>query len=371
MDNRPLTINTNQTLEKTGNPDVRAEQLTIWLSGLFGSGLFVSGPLKNNLATGDALQVKALSGDASFRRYFRVSHHQQTYMAVDSPPQTENNQAFVLVARLLAAHSLNAPQIIACDFDQGFMLQSDLGNQLLLPLLSPDRANSLYALAMNALLTIQRIPRQAFHLLPCYDSQALNDEMQLFPEWFLSRHLELELSAQEEALVASVFARLTLRALAQPQVLVHRDYHSRNLMLLADQQLGIIDFQDAVLGPISYDLVSLLKDCYIQWPEPQVQQWCFDYFHHPLHQWLNNYSFEDFFKDFEWMGMQRHIKVLGIFCRLFYRDSKPGYLKDLPLTFDYLLKAVARYPELSDFHAFLLQRVFPAFQFKQNQLTHL
>jgi N-acetylmuramate 1-kinase len=325
------------------------------------------------------IELSPVSGDASFRRYFRLNFantspsqppnkcQKQSLIAVDAPPEHEDNFAFYAVATLLKKNQLNVPEIIKHCFKQGFLLISDLGNQLLLPQLNHTHVDELYGLAMQELLKMQLIKPSQLEHLPAYSKTLLHQEMDLFTDWFITQHLKLELTHEEKTLIAQTFNQLSDSAHSQPQCFVHRDYHSRNLMLIDNQsspsnhQLGIIDFQDAVIGAITYDLVSLLKDCYIQWPEQKVKKWCKNYYDQLVKQRIYPHSFTQFYQDFEWMGMQRHIKVLGIFCRLNYRDHKPQYLADLKLTFDYLTQAVAKYPALKAFELFLQQRVMPAF----------
>ncbi|NVK22481.1 MAG: phosphotransferase [Kangiellaceae bacterium] len=300
-----------------------------------------------------------VSGDASFRRYFRLSHSQKSWILVDAPPEHENNPQFVTVANML--QKLNAPRVLAYDFEQGLMLLSDLGDQLYLPLLNADSADSLYQAAIDSLVEMQNIDQA--EQLPAYDSALLNLEMELFRDWFLGRHLQYQLSEQEHALLDQTFAILTQNAIEQPQVFVHRDYHSRNIMFVEDehgiaQTPGIIDFQDAVYGPISYDLLSLLRDCYIKWPAQKVQQWV-DYFIEESPHQLEKSQFNQWF---DYMGLQRHIKVAGIFARLYYRDGKAGYLKDIPLTLTYILEQARDYPELHEFYTWMTQTIMPRFE---------
>lgn len=305
--------------------------------------------LQLNLA--DA-EWSVVSGDASFRRYFRLANEEQSWICVDAPPEHENSAQFIKVANLLK--KVNAPKVLAKDLAQGFMLLSDLGDQLLLPLLNEQSADRLYQAAIDSLVEMQRIDSE--NLLPAYDEKLLNIEMELFRDWFLQKHLQLELSVAENQMLDNLFRWLTDSALEQPQVFVHRDYHSRNIMWLENQPPGIIDFQDAVQGPISYDLLSLLRDCYIEWPDYKVQQWL-DYFIEQSDWELEKAQFEQWF---DWMGLQRHIKVAGIFCRLNYRDGKAGYLKDIPLTLRYIIRQAEKYPQLEEFSDWMKQKIMPA-----------
>lgn len=288
-----------------------------------------------------------------------MHHKEQSIIAVDSPPASENNLAFVSVAELLNQQELTVPRVLAYDASLGFLLLSDLGDSLYLPHLTAATADNLYSQAIDSLLKMQQLETAWLQSLARYDEHLLLEEMTLFCDWLLDRHLQLKLSSNEQALIEQTFSRLIRSAVTQPQVFVHRDYHSRNLMLAGQNTPAILDFQDAVVGPISYDLVSLLKDCYIRWPQENVSAWCRIYHHKALSLGLLDSPFDAFCRDFDWMGMQRHIKVLGIFCRLNYRDNKAGYLKDLALTFNYLLDATVKYPELNDFYVFLNTRVKP------------
>ena len=303
-----------------------------------------------------------VSGDASFRRYFRFAHQQQSIIAVDAPPAHENNPGFVQIGRLLKDNGIHVPDFFATDFEQGFLLLSDFGDQLLLPLLDAKTVDGFYGQAMATLLNIQQVPMTSLKTLPDYSAEKLDVELNLCNQWFLERHLQLSLSAKEQETLTEVYRQLIQSAAAQPQVLVHRDFHSRNLMVCHSGKLGVLDFQDAVVGPISYDLVSLLKDCYICWPEDKVTGWVRRYHQLATERSLITVEFDEFFRQFEWMGMQRHIKVLGIFARLNYRDQKSGYLKDLPLTFDYLLSASARYREFDAFHRLLTAKILPSLE---------
>ncbi len=291
------------------------------------------------------------SSDASFRRYFRVTTDKQSWILMDAPPAQEDTKPFIKVASFLYQHGVHVPEIIAQDEQLGFLLLSDFGNQPYLELLNNQSVESLYQSAIDSLITIQTIASDAINLPP-YDQALLQQEMDLFPRWFLEQHLSVE----PPSFLQSTFDLLIDNALEQPQVIVHRDYHSRNLMHTVQNSPGIIDFQDAVIGPISYDLVSLLRDCYISWPEQTLAD-CIDYYLTQAQQkgLLVGISTEQFTRWFDLMGLQRHIKVLGIFCRLNYRDNKPNYINDLPLTLHYVKQISAKYPEFSELHRFLEQ----------------
>jgi aminoglycoside/choline kinase family phosphotransferase len=286
------------------------------------------------------------SADASFRRYFRVTFSDGTLIAMDAPPPQEDCTPFVHVAGLFAASGAHVPEILAQDLAQGFLLLSDLGSTTYLQALNDDadNTNRLYRDAVAALVKIQ-LASQA-NVLPDYDETLLLRELNLFPEWYLDRHLHVVPGATQKAELDRIFQRIVQNNLAQPRVFVHRDYHSRNLMVTTPNP-GIIDFQDAVYGPITYDLVSLFKDAYISWDEERILDWLIRYWEQARKLGLPVAGdFADFYRDFEWMGVQRHIKVLGIFSRLNYRDGKSDYLAHLPLVEEYLRKACERYREL-------------------------
>lgn len=314
--------------------------------------------------------LEMVAGDASFRRYYRLNwnngRQDTSYIVMDAPPPEEDCAPFVRIARHWFRQGVRVPEIIAQDIEQGFLLLEDFGDNQLLSNLSDSRVltDRLYRNAMDSLIRIQ----QTHDLeLPPYDHALLMREMDLFREWFCLQWLELDLSTQELSLLDHTFEYLCHSALQQTQVPVHRDYHSRNLMLTADEQIGIIDFQDAVQGPITYDLVSLLKDCYLHWPAADVSEWRNAYLSKLQAAQLlpADYSTEKFRQEFDLMGAQRHIKVLGIFSRLWLRDGKPGYLNDIPRTLQHLLEATAEYQNLAQFHQWLLDRIVPALNHKQ------
>lgn len=310
-------------------------------------------------------ELDVVSGDASFRRYFRIKSSAQSWICVDAPPEKENSRQFVDIARQWFVHHVHVPEVLAFDEAQGFMLLSDFGDVMLHPLLNEQTADELYGKSLEALLKIQQLPVDAASAggrIPDYDGELLDREMELFRDWLCQQHLQIELTNQDHQLLDDVFARLRASALQQPQVVVHRDYHSRNLMVCQDDTIGIIDFQDAVFGPVTYDLVSLLKDCYIAWPAEQVQCWASDY--HKKLQGLGLYSgsTEQFLSDFNRMGMQRHLKAAGIFARLSIRDGKHGYLLDVPRTCEYLLAAARSDAEFSAFADWLEHRFLPVLQ---------
>ena len=292
----------------------------------------------------DAFDLAPASSDASFRRYFRATVNGRHYIVMDAPPSHEDCRPFLHVAGLFRAAGAHVPEVLAQDLDQGFLLLSDLGTTTYLAALNDANARELYLAANEALLKIQLASRAG--ALPDYDRALLLREMELFPEWYVARHLGRALDADQRARLTQIFETLLANNLAQPRVWVHRDYHSRNLMV-SEPNPGVVDFQDAVYGPITYDLASLYKDAYIRWDEEQVLDWVIRYWEQAKKRRLPvDHDFYAFYRDFEWMGVQRHLKVLGIFARLWYRDGKQGYLKDMPLVMDYLKKACERYGEL-------------------------
>lgn len=298
-----------------------------------------------------------LAGDASFRRYFRLHHGDTTLIAVDAPPEHENSVAFIGVASTFARLGLHVPQIIAADIDSGFLLLSDLGDGVYFNVLNTNNATRLYESALNALCLIQSCPQQNDWHFPPFDQRLLLHELHNFRDWYLLRHKQLSLTQQEENLLTRTFTQLIESALAQPQVCVHRDYHSRNLLELPDGQIGILDFQDAVWGPITYDLVSLLRDCYIAWPQQQVLNLVRNYYDQiRQNKALPVMSFEQFMTWFDWMGIQRHLKASYIFARKWHRDHNANYLSDIPRTLRYVVDVTQNYPELAEFRAFLLER---------------
>jgi aminoglycoside/choline kinase family phosphotransferase len=308
-------------------------------------------------------RLEPASADASFRRYFRLSRDADSYIVMDAPPDKEDVGPFVRVAQLLADLDLQVPLVLAQHRSAGFLLLTDLGTRQYLDALRVAQdVERLYGDALTALATMQTRGRAVAASLPAYDDVLLHREMELLPQWFLTRHLGLELDAGLRALLDRTFATLASVALSQPVTFVHRDFHSRNLMVLDVGNPGIIDFQDAVAGPLTYDLVSLLKDCYIVWPAARVRVWALEHRRRLIDAGFALDADEaEFLRWFDLMGLQRHIKVLGIFCRLFYRDGKSRYLQDLPLVLQYTSDAAAAYPQTAEFAAFLRQRVAPLF----------
>ncbi|MGB6603970.1 MAG: phosphotransferase [Steroidobacteraceae bacterium] len=310
----------------------------------------------------EATRLEPASSDASFRRYFRAFCAGRTYIVMDAPPEKEDVRPYLKVARLLESLGAHVPHLHASDIGRGLLLLEDLGNTLYLERLSNGAdPRRLYGDALAVLAQIQVRGADAARELPPYDSQALGSELALMPEWFLGRHLSLERSDAQQRLLEDTFAFLIREALAQPAVFVHRDYHSRNLMVVGERNPGIIDFQDALRGPVGYDLVSLLKDCYIGWPRERVVEWVGEFRALLSAQGgAAGANAGEFLRWFDLVGVQRHVKVLGIFCRLWYRDGKPGYLPDLPRTLDYVRDSCARYSELAGFGRFLEEQVVAA-----------
>ena len=312
--------------------------------------------------------VAPASNDASFRRYFRIEAAQGSCIIMDAPPPQEDCRPFVHAARVLREAGVNVPAVLAEDLEKGFLLLSDFGNTTYLSRLDRQSAPALYRDASQALVTMQTASRPG--VFPPYSRELLDRELMLYPQWYLARHKGIELSAQQQLVMRRAFDLILQNNLAQPAVYVHRDYHSRNLMVIEEQGTpgssrppgspgnpGILDFQDAVHGPITYDLVSLFKDAYIRWDEQDVLDWVIRYWEMARAAGLPVRSdFADFYRDFEWMGLQRHIKVLGIFARLWHRDGKENYLKDMPLVLDHMLEVLARYVDLAPF-ARLVQEI--------------
>lgn len=294
---------------------------------------------------GSSFTLEAASEDASFRRYFRVKFVDDSLIAMDAPPSHEDCRPFIKVSELFYAAGVHVPRVLARNSEQGFLLLDDLGTTTYLQALQDGNADRLYLDAIESLIRIQSASRA--DVLPDYDEILLQREMHLFPDWYVAKHLRLALSPDQTDMLNSMFKRILQHSLAQPRVYVHRDYHSRNL-ILSDPSPGILDFQDAVYGPITYDAVSLFKDAYIFWDEERVLDWVVRYWERAKKAGLPAQAdFAQFYRDFEWMGVQRHLKVLGIFARLYYRDGKDAYLKDLPLVMQYLRAACARYSDLS------------------------
>ncbi|WP_018988178.1 aminoglycoside phosphotransferase family protein [Aromatoleum toluclasticum] len=298
--------------------------------------------------SGKAFELTPASADASFRRYFRVNFADgsPSLVVMDAPPEREDCRPWLNVEELFRAAGAHVPEVLAQDLDQGFLLLSDLGSTTYLAALNKDNAAHLYADALGSLIAIQHASRP--DVLPEYSRELLLRELMLFPEWYIERHKGVTLDDRQRVTLMDTFDRILAVNLAEPQVFVHRDYHSRNLMYLPEQaNPGIIDFQDAVYGPLTYDLASLFKDAYIHWEEDFALDMLARYWEAARKLGLPvREDFSEFHRDYEWMGVQRHIKVLGIFARLYHRDGKDGYLRDMPLVMDYLRRACKRYRDL-------------------------
>lgn len=321
----------------------RLDEMTRWLRATLGSA---------------HVEFAPASSDASFRRYFRVQYDEKTCIVMDAPPEHEDCRPFVSIARNLLALGLHVPEVLAQDTERGFLLLGDLGVRCYLDALNAETVDHLYGDALAALWRLQAHCDGAG--LPLYDEALLMREMALFRDWFLERQLALSLDVDQLAMLDHTCALLAASALEQPQVCVHRDYHSRNLMVTDVNNPGILDFQDAVFGPITYDLVSLLRDCYIAWPRARVEAWALDYHARLLRTGLlQGVDAARFLRWFDWMGVQRQLKAVGIFARLNIRDGKSGYLQDIPRTLGYMVGVSGRYAELAPLHTLLCEQVLP------------
>mgnify|MGYP000164340344 CR=1 FL=1 len=329
------------------------------------------------------INLSMVSGDASFRRYFRARKGDESWIAMDAPPEKEDSTSFVEIAQYWSEQKIQVPQIVHVDLSKGFLLLSDMGDvQLISKLLfssellhssekepirfDENQGSRYYLKAMDILVQLQTIKPDPAFVLPEYNTALLQREMALFSDWLLEEKLLITLTQEEKTLLKTSYKLFEEKALEQTQVPVHRDFHSRNLMVLGDGSLGVLDFQDAVMGPITYDLVSLLRDCYVVWPDELVEKWCRAYHQKLLdHQTsldakLVEHDFASFKKHFDFMGIQRHLKAAGIFARLSLRDGKHAYLHDIPNTLAYIISVSGNYPELKAFHQFLITRVQPA-----------
>jgi len=327
-------------------PDARVQAIRLWLQQF-------------DEVAGAALTPA--SADASFRRYFRASKDDKSWIVMDAPPEKEDSEPFVRIARYLELMNLNAPRIVEADLTQGFLLLTDLGSTQYLVALTEDAqsANTLYADAIVALVRMQDEGASFQSNLPAYDEKLLRIEMSLFSDWLCETHLGLVFNDDEQQQWSSVCEVLVRNALDQPCVFVHRDFHSRNLMQVSDFNPGILDFQDAVCGPYTYDLVSLLKDCYISWPPDRVTEWALSFYRQRQPALGPGIDEELFLRHFHLMGVQRQLKAAGIFARLNHRDGKPGYMLDIPRTLNYIVAIANRYEELGYLSALLSERVLP------------
>ncbi len=302
-------------------------------------------------------ELRPASADASFRRYFRVHHDDRTLIAMDAPADKEDTRPYVDIAGRLLGLGLNAPRVLEADPEKGYLLLSDLGTRLYLDHLNEATVERMYGDAIGAMIILQAGTFSAGDVLPPYDEALLRREMELFRDWYLGRHLGIHLSPEQDIDLEEGFALLVGAALEQPRVWVHRDFHSRNLMLTERNNPGILDFQDAVLGPVTYDLVSLLRDCYIAWPRDRVENWAKNYFAVAAQSGIPAGADEDqFLWWFDRMGIQRHLKAIGIFARLNHRDGKPGYLRDIPRVLQYVVDTCGHCDDLKNL-AHLLHRL--------------
>lgn len=322
----------------------RYDSLNHWLSDVLGSRDF---------------ELKPASADASFRSYYRLFLNDKTFIVMDAPPPQEDCAPFVRVTNLLLAGEINVPTIHYMDLQQGFLLLDDFGNDLYLDKLDASTANALYSDAMISLAQMQTSAEA--NELPLYDEALLQREMQLFPDWLLNKHLQIELNAEQTKSIQTIFDCLVENALQQPQCFVHRDFHSRNLMITETNNPGVIDYQDAVHGPISYDLVSLLKDCYIKWSKDEINTWV-DYYLHQLSKSGVEVDAQQFKRWFDLMGVQRHLKASGIFARLSHRDGKHDYLNDIPRTLSYIVDLKNDYEELQPLCLLIEESILPKFE---------
>jgi aminoglycoside/choline kinase family phosphotransferase len=310
-------------------------------------------------------QLHNLNGDAGFRHYYRLHGPDSTelqglkLLAVDAPPETEDSAQFVALAHYLRDYGVRTPVVYAADTAQGFLLIEDFGDRLLQSELTAETAAASYGAAFMALLALQQADDDPV-LIPRYDQSLLRRELELFGEWFVKKLLNYDLSAAERVMLNAFFEQLEFAALEQPQVLVHRDYHSRNLLLCDTGSLGVIDFQGAVWGPCTYDPVSLLRDCYLRWPKEEVRRWAIGYGNMAIDVGIMPpVNAQTYMRWFDWMGLQRHIKVLGIFARLHLRDHKSHYLADLPRVIGYILDVAGDYAELENFAQWFRTRLLP------------
>lgn len=307
--------------------------------------------------------IAPASSDASFRRYYRVRLGETSYIAMDAPPDKEDCGPFIAVAGAFADAGLNVPRILEADLSRGFLLITDLGQRTYLDVLSQGNYARLYRDALEALFVLQAHGRDR-GALPAYGHELFMKEMILFRDWFMSRQLGIEIDEETGRDLEDTFGLLAREALSQPQVWVHRDYHSRNLMVTEDNNPGVLDFQDAVIGPVTYDLVSLLRDCYIDWPAHQVEAWLAGYYQRLGEAGMlpRETDAVQFRRWFDLMGVQRHLKAVGIFARLNRRDAKPRYLQDIPRTLNYITEVCGRYPELAMLQRVIRQHVAPAME---------
>ena len=335
--------------------DLRFFQLNTWLNQVFGT----------------QLQPFLISGDASFRRYFRVIHDGKSYIVMDSPPELIPVTPFIKLAKAYAECGVIVPQVIESNVENGFLLLSDLGDVQLLSRLNDGNVAAYYSLALALLDKIAAFKDNAEVGLALYDSGFVRRELDIFTDWLINHHLNLVIDTNTRKMLEQAFGLLVVNAQEQPKVGMHRDYHSRNLMLTADEsgveQLSVLDFQDAVVGPVTYDAVSLLRDCYIRWPDALVEGLMGEHYDNQQKSGLvdSSITLESYRRWFDLMGIQRHIKAAGIFARLNYRDGKPAYMADIPMTLAYIRDISVRYPQLDDYSAWVATTLIPAFEGKR------
>ncbi|WP_339531973.1 aminoglycoside phosphotransferase family protein [Pseudomonas mucidolens] len=333
--------------------DLRLQYLKVWLDEQL--------PILFNAQGWGAVPpatLTAASSDASFRRYFRWEGGGRSLVVMDAPPPQENCKPFVEIAQMLAKSGINVPQIYAEDLPRGFLLLNDLGKKTYLEVIDDANADQLFADAIDALLAFQQLPMEA--PLPSYDVALLRRELELFPEWYVRRHLGIEFDTQQQALWQRASDLLIDSALAQPKVLVHRDYMPRNLMI-SEPNPGVLDFQDAVYGPVTYDITCLFKDAFLSWPQARVREWQHGYWARAGQLGIPvQADFEAFLRASDLMGVQRHLKVIGIFARICHRDGKPRYLADVPRFFAYIEAVLAERAELADLAELLASLRQPA-----------
>ncbi|WP_083699763.1 aminoglycoside phosphotransferase family protein [Shewanella sp. UCD-KL12] len=334
--------------------DLRFLQLKAWLNQIFDT----------------HVTLALISGDASFRRYFRLSLDSKTYIVMDSPPKLIPVTPFINLAKAYENNGILSPQVIESNVEDGFLVLSDLGDVQLLSRLNIDTVSGYYSQALLLLDKISTIKNVGEIALPLYDSAFVQRELDIFSEWLIKHHLNLMLDVETQQMIEQAFEFLVVNADEQPKVGMHRDFHSRNLMLTpvtdGSEQLSVIDFQDAVLGPVTYDTVSLLRDCYIRWPDALVEDLMQKHYQHQVEIGLiaADVSLSTYRRWFDLMGLQRHIKAAGIFARLNYRDNKPAYMADIPMTLDYIVDISARYPELEKFSCWVKETVICEFKEK-------
>lgn len=315
----------------------RSTQLHEWLNSLFSE---------------QTWQLTPLAGDASFRRYFRLDDMEQSYIVMDAPPEQENCYSFTAIAKTLAQKNIPVPDIIAENIDAGFLVLTDFGDKDYLDVLNDSNAEQLYGKAFDNLLALQSIAKIDDYALPNFDQDFALLELKRFEEWYLKQYLKITPTADQETILQKIYLILLENIQQQPQLFIHRDYHSRNIMYVDENQIGLLDFQDAMIGPITYDLVSLLRDCYIDWSPKRVNAWALTYLNTLREKHLLNVSDEQFFRWFDLTGLQRHLKVLGIFSRLYLRDNKSYFLNDIPRILNYIHFVTEKYEDLTPLREF-------------------